>query len=109
MNASTPEPAPVARDTTPIWDLVTDDLRVVCRDRCLASITTDCEARNAFGIAKYGTPLQADNGRRPLVDAYQEALDLAVYLRQAMAEGHGVADEYYTALQLVIRLSRLTP
>lgn len=31
-------------------------------------------------------PLQAHNGRDPLVDAYQEALDLVVYLRQAIEE-----------------------
>ena len=35
---------------------------------------------------EHGTPLQAHNGRDPLVDAYQEALDLAVYLRQAIEE-----------------------
>lgn len=39
-----------------------------------------------FGRQKYGTPLTADNGRDPLVDAYQEALDLVVYLRQAIEE-----------------------
>jgi len=42
----------------------------------------DMENRRQGGIKKYGTPLQADNGRDPLVDAYQEALDLTVYLRQ---------------------------
>lgn len=67
---SAPEPAPVANATTPIWDLV----------------RTDIEERNAMGIAKYGTPLQVFNGRDPLVDAYQEALDLVVYLRQAIEE-----------------------
>lgn len=35
---------------------------------------------------KYGTPLQANNGRNPLIDAYQEALDLCVYLRQEIEE-----------------------
>jgi hypothetical protein len=39
-----------------------------------------------MGIAKYGTPLQTFNGRDPLIDAYQEALDLAVYLKQAIME-----------------------
>jgi hypothetical protein len=31
-------------------------------------------------------PLQAHNGRNALIDAYQEALDLVVYLRQAIEE-----------------------
>ena len=39
-----------------------------------------------MGIEKYGTVLQPNNGRNALVDAYQEALDLAVYLRQRIEE-----------------------
>ena len=35
---------------------------------------------------KYGIMLQTDNGREALWDAYQEALDLAMYLRQAILE-----------------------
>jgi len=42
-----------------------------------------CEERDALGRAKYGTALKVHNGREPLVDALQEALDLAVYLHQA--------------------------
>lgn len=54
----------------PIWELVIEDIGV----------------RDAVGRKKYGTPLQAGNGRDALVDAYQEALDLVVYLRQAIEE-----------------------
>jgi len=36
--------------------------------------------------AKNGIMLQTDNGREALWDAYQEALDLAMYLRQAILE-----------------------
>ncbi len=67
---STPEPPPSANDSEPIWDMVIRDMR----------------ERDDFGRKNYGTPLQAGNGRDPLVDAYQEALDLCVYLRQAIAE-----------------------
>jgi hypothetical protein len=35
---------------------------------------------------KYGTPLQTNNGRDALMDAYQEACDMVMYLRQAIAE-----------------------
>lgn len=55
---------------TAIWDLVIDDMK----------------ARDQLGRERYGTPLQAHNGRDALTDAYQEALDLAVYLRQAIEE-----------------------
>ncbi len=62
-----PPPKPSTGD---VWELVMADMK----------------ARREFGIAKYGTPLQANNGRDALKDAYEEALDLCVYLRQAMEE-----------------------
>lgn len=49
-------------------------------------VIQDMEDRRQLGIERYGTPLQANNGRDALVDAYQEALDLVVYLRQAIIE-----------------------
>ena len=51
-----------------------------------ASVIADMEDRRRLGIARYGTPLQPHNGRDALVDAYEEALDLAVYLRQVIEE-----------------------
>jgi hypothetical protein len=42
--------------------------------------------RKAFGLAKYGTTLQAFNGRDPLKDALDEAIDLCVYLITAIEE-----------------------
>lgn len=42
--------------------------------------------RKAFGLAKYGTTLQAFNGRDPLKDALDEAIDLCVYLVTAIEE-----------------------
>jgi hypothetical protein len=52
-------------------------------------VMADVAERKAQGIAKYGTPLQPFNGRDALVDAYQEALDLCQYLRQAIYERDG--------------------
>lgn len=49
-------------------------------------VMEDMERRRQFGIAKYGAPVQANNGRDALMDAYQEVLDLAVYLRQTIEE-----------------------
>jgi hypothetical protein len=46
----------------------------------------DLTKRRMQGIEQYGTPLMTHNGRDALVDAYQEALDLCLYLRQAIAE-----------------------
>jgi len=67
------QPPPVANEKPAVWDLVMTDMR----------------ARDAEGRRKYGVPLQPHNGRDPLVDAYQEALDQAVYLRQAIYERDG--------------------
>lgn len=49
-------------------------------------VVADMKARKEFGIAKYGTPLRTRNGRSFLWDAYQEALDLAIYLRGLIEE-----------------------
>lgn len=52
-------------------------------------VITDMEERRQLGIKRYGTPVQPHNGRDALIDAYQEVLDTAVYLRQAIEERHG--------------------
>lgn len=49
-------------------------------------VIEDMRKRKEFGLAKYGTILQAGNGRNALQDAYEEVLDLAVYLRQKIEE-----------------------
>jgi len=52
----------------------------------LPEVIKDLQSRNEVGIAKYGTTLQSHNGRNSLMDAYQEVLDLAMYLKQALIE-----------------------
>jgi hypothetical protein len=42
--------------------------------------------RAELGKTRYGTYLETNNGRDALVDAYQEAMDLVMYLRQAILE-----------------------
>lgn len=49
----------------------------------------EMQARHELGIKRYGTPLQPNNGRDMLRDAYDEVLDLAVYLRGAIYERDG--------------------
>ena len=49
-------------------------------------VTTDLTARAIEGKKKYGTFLKTHNGRDALIDAYQEALDLCMYLRQEIEE-----------------------
>lgn len=69
-SAAVHEPDPTPNRELAVWPIVIADMQL----------------RHEMGIAKYGTPLQPFNGRDALWDAYQEALDLAVYLRQAILE-----------------------
>lgn len=64
------QPLPRPNDSVAILDLVVEDIR----------------QRDAIGVQRYGTRLQANNGRDALRDAYEEALDLAFYLKQALVE-----------------------
>lgn len=50
------------------------------------AVKADLDARIALGIQRYGRPLQTFNGRDALKDAYEEALDLVHYLKQAIME-----------------------
>ena len=49
-------------------------------------VIADLLEREKRGIAKYGRTLETHNGRNALVDAYEEALDLAQYLKQEILE-----------------------
>lgn len=53
---------------------------------CWLLVMADMEARRRMGIERYGKPVRPGNGRDALTDAYQEALDMCVYLRQAIEE-----------------------
>lgn len=61
---------PVVNDHPIIQNLVMEDIAV----------------RLEVGIERYGTGLQPHNGRDMLRDAYEEALDLATYLRGRIYE-----------------------
>lgn len=52
-------------------------------------VIADIEARRQVGISRYGTALQPHNGRDALRDAYEEAIDLAMYLKQLLVERDG--------------------
>lgn len=67
------QPDPVSNDKPAVWPLV----------------MVDMASRDNLGRKRYGTALQPFNGRDNLRDAYEEALDLAVYLRAAIYERDG--------------------
>jgi hypothetical protein len=74
-NFSNYEPDPVRTNETPVWELVVQDM----------------QQRDNQGRQKYGTPLQASNGRDALVDLYQELLDACVYIRQEIERRSSVS------------------
>lgn len=67
------QPNPITNDLPAITELVVEDFH----------------ERLEMGIEKYGKPLQPNNGRDPLIDLYQELLDAALYIRQALFEKYG--------------------
>lgn len=64
------QPDPIPNDKPSIHDLVIQAV----------------EQRKQFGLEKYGTLLQAGNGRKSLKDALEEILDLACYLMCVIVE-----------------------
>lgn len=50
------------------------------------SVVEDMRQRAELGRERYGTYLRTNNGRDALRDAYEEALDLCMYLKQMMME-----------------------
>ena len=82
-DTNTPQPMPIPNTHPAVWDLVIADMA----------------ERDQIGVQKYGTRLQPHNGRDFLVDAYQESLDLVVYLRGEIEQRkHGGFVEQYNSL-----------
>lgn len=67
------QPLPTVNDQPPVAD----------------ALMAYIEGRKQVGIERYGTPLQPHNGRDALRDAFEEAVDLATYLAQALIERDG--------------------
>jgi len=67
------QPPPVKNSLNPVWRKVMADLT----------------ERAEVGKKRYGTYLQPNNGRDALLDAYQEAQDLVMYLAQLIMERDG--------------------
>ena len=70
MSTHQEQSPPIPNTRRPIQELVLDDLR----------------ARMEVGKERYGTYLQAFNGRDALRDLYEELLDACVYIRQVIEE-----------------------
>ena len=88
------QPSPIPNDKPALWPMVIEDFRsgfmrepemsIEGYRNLVSKIVDDMHARDQFGRNKYGTPLQANNGRDSLKDSYEELLDAAVYLKQTI-------------------------
>ena len=61
---------PLPNNSQPIWEQVIQDMK----------------SRDELGRLRYGVPLQSFNTRNAIQDAFEEALDLVVYLKQYSIE-----------------------
>lgn len=102
------QPPPMVNANPAIWPLVIADVGILGAPGICALVQKDMEERHQVGIERYGTPLQPFNGRDALVDAYQEALDKTVYLRQALLESSQMYEptgEFYVRLTLLYNVA----
>ncbi len=115
MSEIVDQPPPVPRpDVIPVWENVLQDFKVRYEDALQGiddvgketawNVVNDMRARDKLGRERYGTLLIVNNGRDQLVDAYQELLDGAAYLRAAWLEGHQVRDVYYAQLDVIMKI-----
>lgn len=113
------QPPPKVNTHEPLWPAVISDISAMLfispnapTDSLLDRVTDDMHERDAVGRERYGTPLQPFNGRDPIRDAYAEALDMAVYLKQALVEntnplsGFDLLFLYHNALGQILALRR---
>jgi len=84
------QPAPKPNDTQPIHEQVIEDIK----------------RRAEVGKQNYGTYLQVNNGRDSLLDAYEEAQDKALYLKQAILERDALVMELEVAREELRRLTQ---
>lgn len=91
---STPQPTPTKNVGEAVYDLFYKDLessevfhierQSSSASRLIGLVLVDAKERDKIGEKKYGTRLGLTDGRDDLIDPYQEALDLCVYLRKSI-------------------------
>ncbi len=75
------QPLPIHTDEVPTVDTVISDL----------------DTRKQMGIKKYGVALQPSNGRDSLQDAYEEVLDLCVYIKNEIRHRESLSADLASA------------
>lgn len=114
QNLNVEQPKPIESKNAAVWDMVIEDVAsqvsklkeeldgIECAEsgqaqtgkletarrqiEILNQTINDMRQRDNIGLSRYGCRLRPHNGRDALIDAYQESLDLAVYLKQQIME-----------------------
>jgi hypothetical protein len=71
-------------------------------------VIQDLLLRQEAGVKKYKGPLKTHNGRRPLVDLYQELLDASLYAKQELLERKDIYRVIFSLVSLVEMYERRT-
>ena len=101
-NAHVKQPAPTCNNNPSIHDLVIMDLMTSLHGGN-ELLCKELWTRKAIGLAEYGTPLQAFNGRDCEKDAIEEMADMICYLKQGIMEGKDyLQDIYWRAVALAV-------
>jgi len=100
------QPLPAPNDGPSMHDLVCADLwRDGAAGKLEDAVIADLQARRQLGLDRYGSLLQAHNGRDALLDLYEELQDAVVYARQVREEGRedpGAVRRMYIELLLML-------
>jgi hypothetical protein len=104
---TTKQPRPIPNDQIPSWDIATRDLEKSYSGPVKDAVLTDIHERDVMGERKYGVRLQPFNGRDSLRDAYEEALDLTVYLLNGKTEGFPTYILYREALRMAVSIREM--
>lgn len=116
LNLNKQQPDPISNnDGIAVWPVVIREVQYLDDTHgTLTMVQADMNERNAEGVARYGVPLTTNNGRNPLIDAYQEVLDAIVYTRQALFERQApgvnqrpLAEAYADMLETALALRKL--
>ena len=83
------QPAPIRNALPPVIEFATGAVKAIVGGREGRDLARILERRSELGRSKYGTELQAHNGRRVAVDALQEGADLVMYATQGLLEATG--------------------
>lgn len=92
MGINEEQPKPTATDRRPAWEMVIEYVGQMYPDdyELKTTIIDEMKERDSIGRKRYGVPLTGGNGRDSLIDAYQEALDFAVYLMAWLDENNAM-------------------